>query len=186
MFSFFSIMWYNVAVSCEHVFFLFLLFFVFQFFPSHFFLHEWYSWFVMLSVCFLYFCWIVTFFYFNLNSSNCNSLKIMSYMWFNYIILLVLLLVASCLIKIQIKKNFAFHFITFSIISNFDKANETTVEHFLFKCPQLSNLIEVLLPPCPNIDNTLYSYSHQEYCTIRLYAGQWQRMNIQDQAGSDK
>jgi len=60
-----------------------------------------------------------------------------------------------------------------------------TVEHFLFECPQLSNIRDVLLPPCPNIDNTLYSNSDQLKRTAQYFMlVNRQRVKTQDQAGS--
>ena len=60
-----------------------------------------------------------------------------------------------------------------------------TVEHFLIECPQLSNIRDVLLPPCPNIDNTLYSDSDQLKRTAQYYMlANRLRLETQDQAES--
>ena len=62
------------------------------------------------------------------------------------------------------------------------KSAYETVEH-LFECPQLSNLREALLPPCLNVNITLYSDSHQLKSTAQYYLlANRQRMKIQDQA----
>ena len=60
-----------------------------------------------------------------------------------------------------------------------DFAYETT-EHFLFECPKLLDLREVLLPPAPYIANTLFGTVDQFELTSRyLYMAQRRRAQAQ-------
>ena len=60
-----------------------------------------------------------------------------------------------------------------------------TVHHFLFECPELSNLRDILLPSSPNIGNTLYGDSDQLNNTAQFYMlAMSQRAKAQEQAGS--
>ena len=62
-----------------------------------------------------------------------------------------------------------------------------TVPHFLFECPELSNLREIWLPSGPNIGNTLYGDSDQLSNTAQFYMlAMSQRAKAQEQAGSSK
>ena len=44
-----------------------------------------------------------------------------------------------------------------------------TVQHFLFECPELCQLRETYLPPCPDIGNTLYCDTDQLLQTAQYY-----------------
>ena len=49
-----------------------------------------------------------------------------------------------------------------------DHAYET-IEHFLFECPNLKDLRQKLLPPMPDIDNTLFGNLSQLMNTSKYY-----------------
>ena len=59
-------------------------------------------------------------------------------------------------------------------------ATHETVTHFLFECPQLSQLRKAFLPPSPNIGNTLYGDTDQLKRTAQYFIlANRRRTNVQ-------
>ena len=62
-----------------------------------------------------------------------------------------------------------------------------TVKHFLFDCPSLEDIRQQLLPPSPDLGNTLYSTAHQLKQTSKYYVmANCRRAQVQMAAGSEK
>ena len=62
-----------------------------------------------------------------------------------------------------------------------------TVNHFLFECPNLEDIRTSLLPPSPNINNTLYADASQLNQTSKFFVmASSRRAQAQMAAGSEK